>query len=505
MTHITIRLASPPTGIKSTREIIRIKTPEGFLRETGDNVVVETEDSRLGMVDSCCEDETKKTSLPSESYHLPVFAESSEGAKGNGSMHVHLNGEKWTDDSTVQQTVLGSFVERDNPESVRNGYEEKELNYGRNSPVKCRNCHGGWLFDPKYFESELYLTRKDLASLKGQLEAVKARLEEELVERFKLEEELKSEGEVHENETQVLMEKIECLEINESQKAKKIVQLESMLLFYKEEREKGCQELEDLRVFVSRYQTEVNKLRAEANSANDQAAEARNEIELLTKKAEKNDREKDKIRNQLRKETEEHWREGEESRKALENWEQLHSEKSARIHTLAEELALHKRLVDELRQELADASSPVRTDERKMNYAMESSKVDELFSLCHDLSDIYREHLSNQKKCSDLSLVLNTTHKELEEARSRSEHQNLALQDFKQKYNDLHDIMVALREENCHLRNKLEKKCAEFREIRRKFIVSETEVSWLKEALNVVDNAKKKSLCHSTKVVDVQT
>ena len=326
--------------------------------------------------------------------------------------------------------------------------------------------------------------------MQSQLETFKSRLEEELIERFKLEEELKSESEMHENEMKILKEKIAILEENECEKAKRVEELESTILVYKEEHEKEWEEVENLRNFVGKYQSEVCKLRTEANIANDQAVEAINEMEILTKKTERSEHEKDKIRQQLKSEMEGYWREVRELRNALQNWEKLDSDKKNRIQILENEVASYKDLVNKLREDLTERNHKTNGKGSQM----ESTKDEHLLVLCHELNEIFREHLNSQGKFSELSFVLAATQKELEEARNRSQVQNIALQEFKQKYNDLHDSMVALAEENRHLRNSLEKKCADFRDIRRKFLVSETEVSWLKEALNIVDEAKKKSV-----------
>lgn len=159
---------------------------------------------------------------------------------------------------------------------------------------------------------------------------------------------------------------------------------------------------------------------------------------------------------------------------------------------LESEAASYKDLVNELREEITVYTNKAKCSDSKIDQNKNDPHV---LMLCQELNEIFRENLKSQGKFSELTFVLTATQKELEQARDRNQVQNLALQDFKQKYNDLHDNLLALAEENKHLRNSLEKKCADFRNIRRKFLVSETEVSWLKEALNIVDNAKKNSVC----------
>ncbi|XP_078382026.1 uncharacterized protein LOC144664703 [Oculina patagonica] len=496
MTHITIRLASPPAGSKNIREIIRIKTPEKLLpiSEASGSFIVETEDRNLSMDETCFEDKMKQM-VNGNSQGLPPFEGLHSSAEGNGPIYVDTCETRKEDSNRFTPRINTENGSKINGTAVHDG--ETELNCQGKSQTQCDSC--GRPIEREGFESELYITRKDLASVQNQLVTFKARLEEELIERFKLEEELRSEAESHQSELRTLKEKIECLEENECEKSRRVEELENMIAVYKEEHEKSCEEVEILRNFVGKYQSELCKLRAEAHNASDQAVEAMNEMELLTKKMEKSEQEKDKIKKQLQSEMEEYWREVRELRSALENWERLDVERKTRIQTLENEVASYKGLVDELREELTECSNKT-TNQENNNSKMDPAKSEHLLMLCHELNEIFREHLSSQGKFSELSFVLAATQKELEEARNRSQSQNLALQEFKRNYNDLHDTMVALNEENRHLRNSLEKKCTEFTEIRRKFLVSETEVSWLKEALSIVDSSKRKTLCKSMEV-----
>ena len=437
----------------------------------------------------------KDTEKENERYETVVKNGEKPELYLQGNSCSQTNGHNGIEDLDRLVSHKDTKKENERDDTVSKNGEKTKLIFQENSysQTHCDSCGRPVKHDE--FESELFITRKDLSSVQTQLETFKSRLEEELIERFKLEEELKSEAEAHESEMKILKEKIENLEENESEKGRRIEELESTVLVYKEEYEKGWEEMEDLRNFVGKYQTEVCKLRAEANTANDQAVEAINEMEILTKKTEKSEYEKDKIRKQLKSEMEGYWREVRELRIALENWEKLDAERKNRIQTLESEVGSYKDLVNKLREELTERSNKTDGEISKADPHKNSEKNEHLLVLCHELNEIFREHLNSQGKFSELSFVLAATQKELEEARNRSQIQNRTLQEFKQKYNDLHDNMVALSEENQHLRNSLEKKCADFRDIRRKFLVSETEVSWLKEALNIVDNAKKKSVC----------
>ena len=490
MTHITIRLASPPGGSKNVREIIRIKTPERlhpFCEAVPGGVIVETEKQKFNMADTFNEDKAVHL-VNGNSHGLPPCEEFHSNQEGSEPIYVDTNG----DTKTEQSNRFTSHVNTENESEVNatgmiNG--ETQLNCQENS--QAHSC--GRPTEREDFESELYITRKDLASVQNQLAMFKSRLEEEFIERFKLEEELKSEAKTHQSELSILKEKIEFLEENECDKIRRIEELENMIEAYKEENEKSCEEVENLRSVVSKYQSELCKLRVEANNASDQVVEAINEMELLTKKTEKSEQNKDRNQKQLKSEIEGYCREVRELKHSLENWERLDIERKTRIQALENEVASYRGLVNEIREELTECSDKTASDER--NHSKEDpTKGEHLLVLCHELNEIFREHLNSQGKFSELSFVLAATQKDLEEARNRSQGQNLVLQEFKRNYNDLHDTMLALTEENRHLRNSLEQKCGKFTEIRRKLLVSETEVSWLKEALNIVDNAKRKTV-----------
>lgn len=470
MTHITIRLGSPPVGSKNIREIIRIKTPESF--------VVDTREQDIYMADSNYKDNSKQV-VHGICENLKPFEGSPSNVDGDENVYDYVHNGARSGDSKQFNALC---VNTENC-TERSGMVLENLE------THCNSC--GLRVTREEVESELYITRKDLATVQSQLETFKIRLEEELVERFKLEEELKSEAESHENELKILKEKIDFLEENESEKARRIEELESQIVVYKEEHEKSWEEVESLRSFVGKYQSDLSKLRVEANNASDQAVEAINEMELLTKKSEKNEQEKVKIKKQMKSEMEEYCEEVRELRNVLENWEKLDGERKTRIQTLESEVASYKSLVNELKENLADQSN--RASEERSKAKTDSTTNEHLLLLCVELNEIFREHLNSHGKFSELSLVLAATQKDLEEARNRSQSQNQILQKFKRDYNDLHDTMTALNEENRHLRNSLEKRCVEVADIRRKFLASETQVSWLKEALDIVDKATKKS------------
>lgn len=470
MTHITIRLGSPPVGSKNIREIIRIKTPESF--------AVDTREQDIYMADSNYKDNSKQV-VHGICENLKPFEGSSSNVDGDENVYDYVHNGARSGDSKQFNALC---VNTENC-TERSGMVLENLE------THCNSC--GLKVTREEVESELYITRKDLATVQSQLETFKIRLEEELVERFKLEEELKSEAESHENELKNLKEKIDFLEENESEKARRIEELESQIVVYKEEHEKSWEEVESLRSFVGKYQSDLSKLRVEANNASDQAVEAINEMELLTKKSEKNEQEKVKIKKQMKSEMEEYWKEVRELRNVLENWEKLDGERKTRIQSLESEVASYKSLVNELKENLADQSN--RASEERSKAKTDSTTNEHLLLLCVELNEIFREHLNSHGKFSELSLVLAATQKDLEEARNRSQSQNQILQKFKRDYNDLHDTMTALNEENRHLRNSLEKRCVEVADIRRKFLASETQVSWLKEALDIVDKATKKS------------
>ncbi|KAJ7361821.1 hypothetical protein OS493_014462 [Desmophyllum pertusum] len=235
-------------------------------------------------------DQAKQVPSSDSSQGLPPSERSYSNAEGNDSIFINTNGDTKTEDLNSRINTENESEVRDET-VVQNG--EAELNCQENS--QCDSC--GRPIAREEFESELYITRKDLAAVQSQLATFKARLEEELIERFKLEEELKSEADTHESELRILKEKIECLEENECEKARRVDELENMIVVYKEEHEEGWEEVENLRNFVGKYQSELCKLRVEANNASDQAVEAINEMELLTKKTEKSEQRKTRLKN----------------------------------------------------------------------------------------------------------------------------------------------------------------------------------------------------------------
>lgn len=437
MPHITIKLSAPPIGSKSVTEIVRIKTPENMF-SFSDSIVVETEPESLdktgfvGWSDTCvCTSEITKN-------------------------------KDWQElkDDEVNET------------SLRNA--EKMV-----SKFPLDSCAG-----PQYdsggrqnSKNELEV-RKDTATVKSCLEEFK----------FRKEEELKSETEAHEQKRKILEEKIQSLEYKEKEKTKRVEELENSILVYRDDYEKCMKEVEELRKMVNEFQSELYKQRLDANTANDQAVEARNQMELLVKKIQSCEKEKEQIQQEWKCEAAEYCRELLELRTfAVENLEKVDSERKDRIELL---VVSHEDLDRE--EQLSGGSNKVDDNGSKMD-----SNISEphMSLLSKELNEMFGENLSSQENLSELTRVLTATQKELEQVRSQYQVKNRAFQDLKQKFDHLHDGMSALAEENKQLRNSLGKKCADFRNIRRKFLVSETEVSWLKEALNIVDNPKKKTVC----------
>lgn len=477
MTHVTIQLSSPPLGSRNVKEVIRIKTPEKMF-SLGDDVIVETEQENLNTKEICLEEENIRL-IDSGLQALPEL-ESRDTS-------VYTNGITGNEDSEFLTGGEGhkKVVKDSEPMGC-------EFLLNSSAETHCNSCGGQIEEKQAEAELELKVTRKDLASVQGQLEAFKSRLEEELIERFKLEEELRTETEASRDEIQVLKAKIESLEYKGNESAKRVEELEKEILVYKKEYEKGLKEVEELKKSVSKYQSEVCKLKAEAHTSNDQAVEVTNQMEVFTKKIQKCEHEKEKIKQEMKFEVAGYCKEVQELRNVVDNWGNVEAERQKRIEMLESEAASYKDLVNELREEITVYTNKAKCSDSKIDQNKNDPHV---LMLCQELNEIFRENLKSQGKFSELTFVLTATQKELEQARNRNQIQNLALQDFKQKYNDLHDNLLALAEENKHLRNSLEKKCADFRNIRRKFLVSETEVSWLKEALNIVDNAKKNSVC----------
>lgn len=442
MPHITIKLSAPPIGSRSVKEIVRIKAPENMF-SFSDSIVVETEQESLdtnrfvGWSDTC------------------VYT--SEITKNKDWQEV-------TDDE-INETSL-----RDAEKMV--------------SKLPLDSCAGPQNDISGRQNSNQLEPSEDSATIKSRLEEFK----------FRKKEELKSETEAREQKRKVLEEKIQSLEYKENEKAKRVEELENSILIYKDDYEKCLKEVAELRKMVNKFQSELYKLKLEANTANDQAVEARNQVQLLVKKMHSCEKEKEQIQEEWKCETVGHCREILELRKfAVEILEEVDTERKERIELL---VASHEDLDRE--EQLSEGSNKLDDNVSNVDPNISESHMS---LLSKELNEIFRENLSSQEKISELTRVLTATQKELEQVGNQYQIKNHSLQDLKQKFDDLHDNMSVLAEENKQLKNSLAKKCADFRNIRRKFLVSETEVSWLKEALNIVDNPRKKSVC--SKVMEI--
>lgn len=305
MTHVTIQLSSPPLGSRNVKEVIRIKTPEKMF-SLGDDVIVETEQENLNTKEICLEEENIRL-IDSGLQALPEL-ESRDTS-------VYTNGITGNEDSEFLTGGEGhkKVVKDSEPMGC-------EFLLNSSAETHCNSCGGQIEEKQAEAELELKVTRKDLASVQGQLEAFKSRLEEELIERFKLEEELRTETGASRDEIQVLKAKIESLEYKGNESAKRVEELEKEILVYKKEYEKGLKEVEELKKSVSKYQSEVCKLKAEAHTSNDQAVEVTNQMEVFTKKIQKCEHEKEKIKQEMKFEVAGYCKEVQELRNVVDNW-----------------------------------------------------------------------------------------------------------------------------------------------------------------------------------------
>lgn len=442
MPHITIKLSAPPIGSRSVKEIVRIKAP-GNMFSFSDSIVVETEQ---------------------ESLDTNGFVGWSDTCVYTSEITKNKDWQELTDDE-INETSL-----RDAEKMV--------------SKLPLDSCAGPQNDIGGRQNSNQLEPSEDSATIKSRLEEFK----------FRKKEELKSETEAREQKRKVLEEKIQSLEYKENEKAKRVEELENSILIYKDDYEKCQKEVAELRKMVNKFQSELYKLKLEANTANDQAVEARNQMQLLVKKMHSCEKEKEQIKEEWKCETVGRCREILELRKfAVEILEEVDTERKERIESLVES---HEDLDTE--EQLSEGSN--KGDDNGSNVDPNISES-HMSLLSKELNEIFRENLSSHEKISELTRVLTATQKELEQVRNQYQVKNHSLQDLKQKFDDLHDNMSVLAEENKQLKNSLAKKCADFRNIRRKFLVSETEVSWLKEALNIVDNPRKKSVC--SKVMEI--
>ena len=465
MTHIRIRFTSPsPTGGKQIHESIQIKTSEGFLplAETAQSTATGEVEPAVGK----------------RAARSMKDADEQVEAQGEVSRRSLLQDGPSAEGLGVFSNVVTEVKEEK--------YEVQENTLYQSSDGTSRREHSD--------NAEIFLPRREMASFKAQLDAFKTKLEEEVIERFKIEDELKSEKEIYEFETRSLHERIEELVKSLLEKNLKLETLENWIEEYKKEQESARQENECLQSVLAKSKVEISKLRSQVIAANDQTEEFMGEVESLRERAKQNALEKDRMKKRLRDEIEENGKEIRGLKDSLEEKERINEEKDKKIQSLGKDASLYKEQVEELREELTKASNRSNADQESLKILRDSSKSEQLLELSNELNDVYREYLETQSKVSVLTDALNSAQREIEDARNCEEKHSLELQNFKEKYAELKDLSTALREENRHLKNTSQKRSKDSRETKKKFLILETEVMWLREALNIVGISKPDTL-----------
>ena len=443
MTHISIRVESP-RGCKNVREIVRIRTPEGTVVPLeGKNVRVSYEGEKIFQPAPLTRRKGKSCGSDAAKAATPTILRSKE-------TEISHN-------DTEKMPLLPAGVSNNN-----------------NETTFCEFCHR----ELDEIESELYIATKLLASKCAELEMYKSKLEDDWIEKYKVEEELNSERERRQEQVQVLEDRIAELEKREGDHSAKSEDFEHMV-----EESKG-EEVDGLIGALAKSQSDCRNLREQIAVANDQAMEAVKEMELWQKKAQQHADQKDTIRKELRSASEIHQGETKEFKFTIDALQNRVNKECSRIKSLKEEIEIFRQQVKGLENELSSSQSKEPLEENRTS--MDSRKYDQMMALSHELNLMFCKHISSQDKCTALRQSLAENKKELEEIRGFSESKNVELQDYKMKYQEIQDLMIATKEDNRHLRNKLQKKCGELRDVRRKVIVLETEVKWLREALNIV-------------------
>ena len=451
MPHIKIRITSPsPQAGQKLQEVLQIKTPEGFLSLTETGETFST--PRDGTVVA---DTTSK------------FPEASDGQQTDAT-------------EPNQEQVCSSSV----TEVREEAWEVKQ-----NSTEETTQLDGD-ASDAGQPKGEFLVPRRELASFKLQLDAFKAKLEEEVIERFKLEDELKSERGVHEFESRVLREQLEEMSKCIMEKSQTIESLENALDEDRRQGESLRLEVETLEDAVTRGRAEANRLRSDVIAANDQAEEMTREIGSLRKKAENDASEKESIKKRFRVEIEDNSSDLRDMRNSFEKEKKLNEEKENTIRSLKKDIRSYQEQVEELQKELNTASDEVNSHQETGKSAQHARKSEELIAMSSELNEVYREHVETQSRMTVLAVTLNSAQREIQDARHTEAKHSFELQNYKERFNEMKDLSTALKEENRHLKNTLQRKSRDSRDMKKKYLILETEVMWLREALNIVEMSK---------------
>lgn len=353
------------------------------------------------------------------------------------------------------------------------------------SPLKtyCQNC--GEVVELNELESELNATRKELEVKKLEIEEIKTKLEDELFERLGIEDEFSSERELHEREIENLRERNEELQ---GEAVWKIEDLENNFKELTAKHENAKEEIGHLKVMLERTVAENIKLRNNESVTDDRVMDILDELEMWKRKAQENAVRRDTSRSILEDETESYENEIKELNEKLMEMGKSNEELSLRVSELENETCdCRKRFNRGKSCELDDSlNSDTIRSKIKTNEILNLENEKQILDLSSELNEVYREHISFQERFSALQELLTAKEKELEDVRNDYESQNIEIQNYKEKNAELKDVILATCQDNAHLKNRLEQQSRDYTQLKKKFIVLETETVWLRDALKIV-------------------
>lgn len=322
---------------------------------------------------------------------------------------------------------------------------------------------------------KVHVCDKELEAKKFEVEALKAKLEEELFERIKVEDEFVLEKEHFEAEILKLRARIEELEEETSWR---IEDLENNNMVLTTENENARDEIAHIKGLLERTVSENTKLRNNESFSDDRIIEILDELEVWKKKAYEIEERGNTSRINLQDEIETNEKEIRELKETLEETRQLNETKRR--------LSL---------QEITcncgdfDNSKSDTTANKSENLTISNEK--QMLELSSELNELYRDHVDYQDKYFALNQELISKEKELDELRGDYESQNIEIQNLKERYAELKDVVLATKQENAHLQNRVDKKSDEYKELKKKHLVQETEITWLRDALGLINSTVK--------------
>ncbi|XP_032217856.2 filament-like plant protein 1 [Nematostella vectensis] len=280
--------------------------------------------------------------------------------------------------------------------------------------------------------------------------------------------------------------KLREFEEREVELKEEIFELENQVETLKLEKLKRDREIERLEALLRKSAKENNRLFMNENAAEETILEMRVELENWKTKAQDIDAKLETTRRLHQEETICYENQINEVNEEIQKEKDIGLQKSKRLQEMELELREYK-------QRLSSVGIHNLSSVKESGFS-DCSKDEDLLALSHELNELYREHLHCQEKINIAEKELDVKAKELEETQGQNESKNIALQNFKEKYAELGDIVMATKQENMHLRNRLAQKYKENETLRRKCLLHETEAKWLKDALNIVSENRKRTV-----------